>query len=390
MEIRQLKNEERFEARKISVIAFHESMEDPEKEREESEKVTDEDWGAFADDGTLMAHIINNDFMCYFDGDLIKNGGIGAVSTLPEYRASGAIAAIFRELLPHAYKNGEIISTLYPFNHAFYRKAGYETICWQNEYEFAPEILKNYRFNGEAVLWKEGDPVSEYTDVYDRFAKNYNLAIRRSDECMMKMHMKGDCYRDRKFCYLLKEDGEAVGYLIFKDSKTEEGAHLVVKDLAFIGRRGFLAVLGFLARFQADYVKIELFLPRDLELLSVIKSPNAYAIRKNGKQEYMARIINAKELLSRMKKPDGASFVIRITDDIIKENNGTFLVEGKNVSPTQEEPDLIVSERALAQLVTGSVSLRESSYREDVEICDKSAVLAEIFTPKPILVEDHF
>ncbi|MBR6451928.1 MAG: GNAT family N-acetyltransferase [Lachnospiraceae bacterium] len=390
MEIRQLKKEERFEARKISVIAFHESMEDPQKEREESEKVTDEDWGAFADDGTLMAHIINNRFDCYYEGELIKNGGIGAVSTLPEYRASGAITAIFRELLPHAYQNGEIISTLYPFNHAFYRKVGYETICWQNEYEFTPEILKNYRFGGEAILWKEGDPVSEFTEIYERFARKYNLAIRRSDESMLKAHMKGDCYRDRKFSYLLKEDGEAVGYLIFQDNKTETGAHLTVKDLAFIGRKGFLAILGFLARFQADYEKITLFLPRDLELLSVIQSPNAYAIQKRGRQEYMARIINAKELLSRMRKPDGTSFVIRITDDIIRENEGTFLVEGKKVMQTQEKPDLIVSERALAQLVTGSVSLQESSYREDVEICDKTAVLETVFVSKPILVEDHF
>ena len=149
MEVRLLSGEERFRARMIATVAFHGRMEDPEKTRQESEKETQQHWGAFREDGTLMAHMINHQFLSRLDGKLVRNGGIGAVSTLPEYRMEGAVREIFRKLLPHAYADGEVISTLYPFSHSFYRKFGYETVCWKNVYEFAPAVLKGYAFPGK-------------------------------------------------------------------------------------------------------------------------------------------------------------------------------------------------------------------------------------------------
>ncbi len=91
MEVRRLSAEEHFEAGLISTVAFHMRMEDPEKEKEESLKAAYEDWGAFDDNGKMMARIINHKFETWMDGHLIINGGIGAVSTLPEYRDTGAV-----------------------------------------------------------------------------------------------------------------------------------------------------------------------------------------------------------------------------------------------------------------------------------------------------------
>ena len=54
MEVRKLTQEEKFDARLISTFAFHFRMEDPEKEKRESETDLTEDWGAFDDDGRLM------------------------------------------------------------------------------------------------------------------------------------------------------------------------------------------------------------------------------------------------------------------------------------------------------------------------------------------------
>ena len=235
MEVHKLSAGERFEAKLISTVAFHGRMEDPEKSREESLKETDEDWGAFADDGKMMARIINHRFDTWLDGQIIPNGGIGAVSTLPEYRNTGAVREIFNRLIPEAYRNGEVISTLYPFSHAFYRKFGYETVRWRNDYEFTPEVLSGYRFTGTAELWKSGDPVSEYTALYNRFASCFNLAVRRDDRKMLEDHLKGEYYKDRKFGYLLREGGKPAAYLIFQDIRNDPAAILEVLDMAWDG-----------------------------------------------------------------------------------------------------------------------------------------------------------
>lgn len=390
MEVRQLKPEERFEANLVSTVAFHMRMEDPEKNREESLKSTDEDWGAFSEDGKIMARIINNHFESRLDGQRIMNGGIGAVSTLPEYRNTGAVKAIFEKLIPEAYRRGEIISTLYPFNHAFYRKFGYETVRWLDHYEFAPAVLNGYRFSGVAELWKPGDPVEEYTALYNRFADHFNLAMYRDDRMMLN-RVKGEYYKDRKFCYLFRENGKAVAYLSFQDVRNDPAAILTVQDLAWDGREGFYAILGFLARFTADYGTIRLFLPSCLELLSVIQTPRAYDIQQTASQSYMIRVVNAKRLLEIMKKPDDSKFVIRVEGDMqIPENNGTWAVDGASAELTDEKPDLTVSIQALGQMAAGAVSLAEAMYRPDVTVSGNEAVLEKVFVRKPILVEDHF
>jgi predicted acetyltransferase len=389
MEIRLLSGEERFQARLIATVAFHMRMEDPEKAREESVQETCQHWGAFHEDGTLTAAMINHQFISRLDGTPVRNGGIGGVSTLPEYRMEGGIREIFLKLLPHAYADGEVISTLYPFSHSFYRKFGYETVCWKNVYEFAPAVLKGYAFHGKAKLWKQGDPVNEWTELYNRFASSFNLAISRDDERMEK-HLKGEYYKDRKFCYLLYEDGRPIAYLIFQDIRHDPQAILEVKDLAWDGTKGFQAILGFLARFSADYGTIRLFLPRDVELMSLIRSPLAYDIQKTTEQNYMVRVVNAVKALEAIRKPEGCSFVIRVSDELIPENSGVWQVSGDGVCPSDLEPDLSVSEKALGQLVTGAVSLSEALYRDDTVVMKNQETLEQIFVRKPILVEDHF
>ena len=393
MDVRRLKAEERFEADLISTVAFHMRMEDPEKRREESlkEQGTSEDWGAFAEDGRMMARILHLRFDTWLDGALIRNGGIGAVSTLPEYRNAGAIRQIFARLLPEAYRQGEVISTLYPFNHAFYRKFGYETLRWRNDYEFTPDTLSGYRFTGTAELWKPGDPVSAWTELYNRFAEGYNLAMRRDDRRMLEDHLKGAYYRDRKFGYLLRNRGRAVACLIFQDIRHDPAAILSVEDLAWDGREGLEALLGFLGRFTADYGTIRLFLPSCLELLSVIRCAQAYDIRQTARQDYMLRVVNAQRLLEILRKPAQARFVIRVEGDgQIPENNGSWEVADNAVTRTDRAPDLTVSIQALGQLAAGSVSLAEALYRPDVSLEGNRAALEATFVRKPILVEEHF
>ena len=68
MVIRQLKQEEKFMAGRISGICFHERIDDLAKKRQECEEAKEEDWGAFDEKGTLMARIINNRYTSYVDG----------------------------------------------------------------------------------------------------------------------------------------------------------------------------------------------------------------------------------------------------------------------------------------------------------------------------------
>ena len=390
MEVRKLKQNEKFDARLISTLAFHQRMEDPEKQRQESEADPVEDWGAFDENGRLMAHIIRHHFEFRLDGQWVPGGGIGAVSTLPEYRNSGAVRAIFGKLLPEAYREGEVLSALYPFSHAFYRKFGYETVRLKDTYRFPLSVLREYRFAGQAVQWQENSSVEPYLALYERFASCYNLAIRRDEKRMLENHLRGDWKKDREFAYLLKNDGRPVAYLIFLDIRHDPAAILSVQDAAWDGREGFLALLGFLARFSADYGSIEMSLPVSLQLTSLIHAPDAYEISQSAEWGYMVRAVNAEKLLTLIQKPVGCAFTVRVSDPLIPENNATWAVRSGSVTHTDAEADLSVSVQVLGQLACGCVSLSEAALHEDVEISGNEAVLEQVFVRKPLWVADHY
>ena len=391
MIIRQLKQEEKPMAGRVSGICFHERIEDLAKKREEWQAGEEEDW-AFDEKGTLMARIINNRYTSYIDGQEVLNGGIGAVSTLPEYRNTGAVRKIFEKLLPFAYENGEVISTLYPFSHQFYRKFGYETVCYRNQYRFKPEVLKGYRFDGEVIMWEEGQDISDYLTLYGQFAPKYNLTVKRGEALMKKEHMKSNIYKERKFSYLLRENGEDLAYLLIEDVYQPEAAFMWVEEAVWNSPEGFRAILGFLARFSADYGEIELTLPYDLEFYSVVRSAKAYEIQKTTRQDYMVRVIHVKKMLEVISKPAGTDFTIKVCDPQIEQNNRIWHVTENAVEEAVNgtNADMEVSIPSFSQLAVGAVSLKEAMLREDLTIHAKEKMLHRLFQRKPIYINEHF
>lgn len=386
MNIHQLSTEERVEAGLISTVSFHFRVDDMEASSTTWRQQTCEAWGAFDDDGTMMAHINNTRFRCLIDGQVVENGGIGGVSTLPEYRETGAIRGIFQELLPQARQNGEVISTLYPFNPGFYRKFGYETISHQAVWEIPTNAMKGHHHPGWTKMWRPDQPIDDYLALYQQFIPRYNLPFVRDAALLTKGYLHGDCYKDRHFCYLLGEKGSTVpnAYLVCDDRKPT----LAVTDLAWNGKAGFHAILGFLSRFSADYGTLSIPLPTDLDLYDFIDNP--YQAKKNPRSNYMIRVVNAPKLLEVIAKPADAAFTILVNDSLITENQGTWRVSAGGVERTDAQPDIVVSERALGPLAVGAVTLDSAALRTDVEILGNAAVLSRVFYKKALHINDHF
>lgn len=206
----------------------------------------------------------------------------------------------------------------------------------------------------------------------------------------MQEHLKGSPYQERKFTYLLMNEEKPAAYLTVQDVSQSKGPLLKVQDLAWDGPGGFESILGFLSRFTADYDRIELPLPSDIELYSIIRSRKTYEIEKETQPGFMVRLVNVPEALKRMRMPEGEAVIIRVEDELIPENNGTWKVFGGSVEAAEEEPDLIVSEQALTQMVIGAVSLYEASLMQEVRIMGKEDLLQRVFVRKPLYCAEHF
>ena len=237
MIVRRLKKEDLLDAARIRSIAFHVKLNEEEAEKK-SEQTTEEQlrehWGCFEEDGSMMACIVNNDFLVRFDGQIVKMGGIGGVATTPEYRYGGAVKAIFRELLADARENGEVLSSLYPFSHEFYRKVGYETIRPVVGYEFRPALVNGYKHTGWTKRIKKGEDNAEMKRVYAQFAEKYNLMLERPEN----RYRIGDPFGAEDFTMLLGDERGARAYLYYQTDR-DGGNVLHVRDIAFTDAEGF-------------------------------------------------------------------------------------------------------------------------------------------------------
>ena len=250
-----------------------------------------------------------------------------------------------------------------------------------------PRALRGHRFAGWARQWRKGDPVAPFLALYEAFTARLNLSLKR-DEAMALEHLVGSDLETRRFSYLLGEGDEPCAYVTFRDVRREEGAELRVEDLAFAGRAGFQALLGFLSRFSADYKTVVLPLPTDLELASFLASP--YEAEKEVSWDHMIRTVNAEKLLAVLRKPAGVSVRIEVSDPLIEANNGIFEVKEDGVRRVGGEPDLILPQSVLALMAAGAMTPAEASLRPDVELRDHEASLSALFPAKARYLADSF
>jgi len=386
MIVRRLKKEDLLDAARIRSISFHGKLNEEETARHLENTPEDQmhqHWGCFDEDGSMMACIINNDFMVRFDGQIVKMGGIGGVATLPEYRYGGAVKAIFGELLADARENGEVLSSLYPFSHEFYRKVGYETIRPVVEYEFRPALVKGYKHTGWTRRLRKGESIEELKRIYAAFAGKYNLMLEREDS----RYRIGDPFMEDQYTMLLGDECGARAYLYYRTDH-DGGNVLNVRDIAFEDAEGFRMCLGYLGRMSADYSKVRLTLPEDVPLVQLV--PESYDITIRFHQQPMARLTNVPKALDLMRKPEDAGFTVQVTDDFLPENSGIYYVTGDCVVRMDRQADLEVSQQALTLMILGALSLEEAEYRADVKVNGNREMLARIFTRKPLYIADYF
>lgn len=392
MIVRPLRMDEIIQAEYNRCICFKMSVDFEARRREiaEGRDSVEGRWGAFDEDGTLLSYVMDNPFTVYFDGHTVPCGGIGSVTTLPEHRNRGGIRAIMGQILRSGRENGDVFSILHPFSAEFYRKFGYECADGCCSYTLPVKELAGWRHTGWTRRLRMGDEpdLSEVGQLTDRFARHYNLCLTRDDPFLRRRRFKltdEQALNEHLFAYLLGDDEGAKAYLQY--SAAEKGT-LAVRDVAYDGAEGLHMLLGFLSRMSADYQSVSICLPEDAYLPVLVPNPSSVrTVRSNG---MMARVVHAEKALALAKKPEGLRAVIEVTDDVLAENSGRYLVTGEGVSRTDEAPDLTADIRVFAQLILGYISLDTALLRRDLTLHKNREALERFFVRKPLFSWEAF
>lgn len=388
MDIRITRPEEQEQVNKIDSIAFIYPM-------QKNQDYLGYTWGCFSDQGDLGSIVTNWPFSVYYNGQVVKMGGIGGVASLPETRMQGGVRALFSEILRRDQENGVVFSTLYPFSHTYYRKYGYEVCAETNVVTFPTKALAKYRYNVADVRMIETlEDAMALAPLNEKFSSRYNMALKR-DKVSCKRLMQGDYKKAEGYRYALSKKGEPIAYIFFEPvMKQQYNCQMYIKDFAYDGEKGLYALLGFLYKLSPQYTGVRMELPPEFPLDSLLDDP--YEIKLEGQTRWMARLADIEAALCGLKCPEGDwQCTIGLRDEFLQYNSGVYqLVHSKDglevIKVKGDKFDLSLSIQALTQLCLGHLSLDMACMREDTTLYGNKALLAQLFEKKNIYMIDKF
>ncbi|MEG2813028.1 MAG: GNAT family N-acetyltransferase, partial [Oscillospiraceae bacterium] len=404
MNIRKIKDEELKRTNEVFGIAFEFPIENDKSAIEvlndaktnpqsRGELYYGEKWAAFDDENNMMAFIATTPAMQIFDGNTVKMTGIGGVSTLPQYRKSGAIRSCFNASLTDMYKNGYEFSYLYPFSTAYYNKFGYELCAEMIRYTINLRSIKRFdEADGQIYLVENGSNLEDIKDIYGKFSKNYNMMFVHEDIDYMDIKNANPA-KTQNYTYVYKsKSGEPKGVMTFNKVKLPiEGFHFNMQcsKFYFSDMEGFKGLLNHTQAFLAYYDHIIFDLPTDIDITSFIPEWALFPYKKENYFHGMVRVINVKSALKKAKYRGDGNLTLKISDSQIPENDGIFTVEFKNnvainvSNSSNSNYDISLSINDFSRFITGTHDVSSFKYIERLDIKCTLEKLEKVFYKKP-------
>lgn len=350
---------------------------------------------AFDDAGKMMASLQLIPYSVWYEGKEVGMGGIGGVSTLPEYRRQGSIRALMEHSLREMHERGMALSALYPFSHAYYRQFGYELACLRRKLEIGFDAFAGFRSEEPVCQWLPGQDDEPIRALYEIFASGTNLAVRR-DNSHWKKRLDGDPYAKRKYTYLWRDDqGNPRAYAILSVEDAPDGKRLLMDDFACADPSATQGLFSLLRSMGAAYKKFVWKMPAWIDPNSLFPEP--YYAEQRVEQHGMARLVNVGEALRLLRHPkERGSYTLRALDAQLPQNDGLWRVEfGEGQADVKKvqsgEADWTLDIRALTQLALGYHDTDSLMWGwPKLGAPSNAETLRRVFRRRKVYLADHF
>lgn len=327
--------------------------------------------GAFDEDNkTLFADMEIHERKCFYDGGVLTCAAVGGVAAKPEHRGKGAVKALFAHLFDRKEYD---VSVLYPFAEAYYRKFGYERagacVCATVPFSGISGIARN----SDAVLY-EGSGTHELTELYNRCACRYNLALVRED---------AEAFSDKPYASMLytyvRKDSAYATVRVDRDSST-----VFVREIFFDSCESMLGILGFLRNFESNqqYVCFEK-LPADSPVLLYVQDIKRCDIRLQSTGS--ARILRTEQVLCAHRYPAQGAFSLRVGDEAFR-----VTVSGTGVSVQRDgadNPDVVMDVTAASKLLLSGIT--NAAYMPGLTVRNPDSDFFKLFPPVTCFFSDN-
>ncbi|MFC6717797.1 enhanced intracellular survival protein Eis [Natrialbaceae archaeon GCM10025810] len=338
--------------------------------------------------------------------------GLASVATPPEYRRRGYVARLLERSLEEYRERGSLVSILWPFGYAFYRRYGWETANRLAIHECDPSVLSFAReeYDREDGRFRrlEARDFSTLEAAYVAHRDRYAISLER-DEAWWR-HRIFDGHGTAPFVYAYERDGDVRGYLVYEiedrsGDETRRGRTMAVSELVAVDHDALLALLAFCADHDPQVERVRFRVPEDLPIRETVRDPDE--VETALETGPMVRLVDAAETLSALSYPPmDANLTLAVEDPLVEWNDATFELSVADGRATCErlvglgdaDPDTSASVdarldvAALSQLVVGArtASDLERTGRLETHGPETTSTLETLFPEAAVYLGHHF
>lgn len=360
-----------------------------------------EDTWALADEaGNLQTVIITLSHRMWLAGHDLPAGEVYMVGSRMESRGGGNVRALMGAVLDDFRSRGDVFAVLIPFSFSFYRKFGFELASRTVRYQIPIEQFEGLSCDYAVTKVETEQDVAPVRALHEDVAQSRNMCLRaeEADWRWRENGMFGEpdfLHPDRQtHTYVLWDNDVPAASVTFSFTHAPDNPFFgtaEVSDLTWRDPSALMGVLGFLHRLRAKVGSVDVELPCGLDVAAALPEPDKVRCSLGG--HVMARVLNVPEALRAMPHPEGSSsYVIAVHDALIPQNNGPWQVtfgdgEARVSKAPNADPDLELSEAALAQLISGVTGLATAQLRNDVQVHKRQQTLARVFNRRASWLE---
>ena len=313
MEVRLIKPEEAVDYLKISAASFIWKF-----NKDEDKEVEIPVLGAF-ENNKLIAGAELFDFKCNYCGNLINTLVISGVCSLPEYRGTGSVRAIFDEIGKTAVKNDITAGFLSPFSISYYEKFGYANLNRIFTIRVPFKNLEHIPHNNDVELYT-GEQTDELCRLHNKCVFKENLMTIRED----KKHFCDKPLENADYTYIHRNSsGEADGYVRFNIKRPDE---LIAEELFVLTPEALKGIVGFLRNYDG-IVKTLLVKKQYQGSPFACLADRISDVKYEYQGGYAGRIYYLKKLLENNAYPESYGRFSILSLDCFEQNKGIFDVE---------------------------------------------------------------
>lgn len=272
----------------------------------------------------ILATLHLNPYEMMFCGEKVKTNYIVAVATRADCRHQGMMRSLLQASLQEMYRRKETFTWLMPAAEAIYRQFGFRFIYEKNKMTVTADVLRRAETDEN---WQIHSDQEVSGDIFCEEAKKEDLAELA---CFAEKQLSklAEVYTVHDIAYfeqrmqeveceggsliLIRKEKEICGYFLAL-KKDREAWEIVVEDA--VQKKAFPAVLHW---FGASEEKCTFTaFPQIWEQYA--QSENVPAI--------MGRIVHLERFVCCLKIKKEQEWKIRLTDSLIPENNGYFIIK---------------------------------------------------------------